>query len=329
MKVLPPIAFIVFNRPDKTARVLAEIAKAKPGKLFVIADGPRTNYPDDVEKCSAVRKLINQVDWECEVLKNYSDVNLGCGLRPATGIRWVFEHVEEAIILEDDCVPHPTFFRFCKELLEKYRKDRRMMMIGGFNIYEHCSPYSYSFSRIPVCAGGWATWRRAWQYWDRQMKLWPALRDTSWLFDILGDKRVVEEWQNIFTKAYSNSNTADYWDYQWAFACWAQSGLSILPTTVNLLSNIGFDEEATHTKLINDRRANLPTAEIIFPLQHPPYAVRDREADKACIERLLLPAQPQQGLYWQLRRRFSAAIPGGLRQRVAYLRTVLRWGRGQ
>jgi hypothetical protein len=323
MRVLTPIAFIVFNRPSKAARVLAEIAKVKPRQLFVIADGPRANYPDDIEKCSAVRKLIDHVDWECEVLKNYSDVNLGCGLRPATGIRWVFEHVEEAIILEDDCVPHPTFFRFCEELLEKYHNDWRVMMIGGFNIYEHRSPYSYSFSRIPVCAGGWATWRRAWQYWDGQMKLWPILRDTSWLLDILGDSRVVEYWQNILNQAYSDSSTVDYWDYQWAFACWAQSGLSILPTTVNLLSNIGFDEDATHTKSVNDRRANLPTAEIIFPLQHPPYMVRDREADQVCIERLLRSHQQQQGLYWQLRRKFSAIIPCGLRQRVSYLLTEL------
>src|SRR5262249_25858391 len=274
-----PGAFIVFNRPEKTARVLAEIAKAKPRKLFVIADGPRPNCLSDIAQCCAVRKIFDQVDWECEILLNYSEVNLGCGRRPATGISWVFEHVEEAIILEDDSVPHPTFFRFCEELLEKYHDDRRMMMIGGFNMYPTCSPYSYRFSRMPACVGGWATWRRAWQYWDGQMTLWPLLRDTPWLLDIVEDSRAVKSWQNILERAYAEASHADYWDYQWMFACWAQSGLAILPTTVNLLSNIGFGADATHTKSVHDKRANLPTGEMVFPLHHPPYVMRDRETD--------------------------------------------------
>ena len=113
-----PIAFIVFNRPDLTARVFAEIARARPEKLLVIADGPRPDHQGENAKCAATRAIIERVDWPCEILKNYSDVNLGCGHRPApTGLRWLFEQVDEAIILEDDCVPHPTFFRFCEELL--------------------------------------------------------------------------------------------------------------------------------------------------------------------------------------------------------------------
>jgi hypothetical protein len=299
-----PVAFIVFNRPEKTARVFAEIAQAKPRKLFVIADGPRPHCLRDVAQCSAVRKIIDQVDWECEVLQNYSEVNLGCGRRPATGISWVFEHVEEAIILEDDCVPRPTFFRFCEELLEKYRDDWRVMMIGGFNMYPNRSPYSYRFSRVPACVGGWAAWRRAWQYWDGQMTLWPLLRDTPWLLDIMEDPRAIASWQKIFERAYTESSHADYWDYQWMFACWAQSGLAILPTTVNLLSNIGFDAEATHTKSANDSRANLPTGEMIFPLQHPPYMMRDRETDHIRLSGHL----PRQGLYRQLCQRLSVAV---------------------
>jgi len=319
-----PVALIIFNRPEKTERVLAEIAKAKPRKLFVIADGPRPNCPNDIAQCSAVRKIIERVDWGCEVLKNYSEVNLGCGRRPATGTSWVFEYVEEAIILEDDIVPHPTFFRFCEELLEKYRNDWRVMMIGGFTMHPHCSPYSYRFSRIFGCVGGWATWRRAWQYWDGQMTLWPTLRDdTSWMLDIMGESRVVEHWRKILERAYTESSHADYWDYQWMFACWAQSGLAIVPT-VNLISNIGFGADATHTKSVSDGRANLPTAAMRFPLQHPPYMIRNRDVDYICFQGEIPAYQRQQSLYWQLRRRVAAAIPRVLRQRISSLLTVAR-----
>ena len=146
-----PVAFIIFNRPDTTKRVFAEIAKARPPKLLVIADGPRADHPADVEKCAAVRAIIDGVDWDCEVLKNYSDVNLGCKRRVSSGLDWVFDTVEEAIILEDDCLPHPTFFRFCEEMLEKYRDDKRIAMISGDNLQfgRKRTGYSYYFSRYP------------------------------------------------------------------------------------------------------------------------------------------------------------------------------------
>ncbi len=327
-----PVALIIFNRPDTTERVFAEIAKAKPPKLFVIADGPRPNPPGEAEKCAGVRAIIERVDWECEVLKNYSDVNMGCGKRPATGISWVFEHVDRAIILEDDCVPHPTFFRFCEELLEKYRDDERVMMIGGTNtlLGRKRMPYSYYFSRMPNCCGGWATWRRAWQHFDFEMRLWPALRDTSWLLDLLEDPRAVEIWRSIYDEAYAGLVNADYWDYQWAFACGMQNGFVVVSNT-NLVCNIGFGEDATHTKDPNSSIvANIPTAEMKFPLQHPPYMVRDREADQIRFEqspraRLLR----EQRLYRRLYRKFSAVIPDPLRRVVLPLRLSLSrtWSR--
>ena len=129
-----PVAFIIFKRPDTTRKVFEEIRRAKPPKLLVIADGPRPNIVGEAEKCAAARAIIDSVDWECEVLKNYSDENLGCKQRVSSGLDWVFDNVEEAIILEDDCLPHPTFFRFCEELLEKYRDDERVMKIDGTNI---------------------------------------------------------------------------------------------------------------------------------------------------------------------------------------------------
>jgi len=171
-----PVVLIIFNRPPTTERVFAEIAKARPQKLFVVADGPRPERSGEAEKCAAARAVIDRVDWECEVLRNYAEVNLGCRQRPPTGISWVFEQVAEAIILKDDCVPHPTFFRFCEELLEKYREDERVMHISGSNFQPGYTrgPFSYYFSRFnPIW--GWASWRRAWQHYDLNMKLWAEL----------------------------------------------------------------------------------------------------------------------------------------------------------
>lgn len=318
-----PVALIIFNRPDITKKTFDEIAKARPPKLFVIADGPCADNPEDIKKCAAVREIIERVDWKCEVIKNYSNVNLGCGKRPATGISWVFEHVEEAIILEDDCVPHPTFFRFCEELLEIYRHDERIMMIGGrSNLYDQeQTQYSYYFSRLPSC-WGWSTWRRAWRHHDMEINLWPSLRDTSWLLDILSDPVEIEFWQNIFDKAYTGAGNVDYWDFQWAFTCWAHNGLTILPNK-ELVSNIGFGEEATHTKSFDDKRANLPVAEMVFPLKHPSYMVRDREADNHRFK-YYGPSKrfnQRQSLLLRLHRQFSTVMPGPLRKLIAHLRT--------
>lgn len=285
-----PVTLIIFNRPDFTERVLAQIAQAKPEKLFVVADGPRPDKPGDLEKCDAARAVIDKVDWDCEVHKEYSDVNLGCGQRPATGISRAFEQVDRSVILEDDVIPHPSFFRFCDELLERYCEDERVMQVCGHNyqLGQKRGPYSYYFSRYNICAGGWATWRRAWKHFDFRMKLWPVLKETSFLKDLLEDGELIAKWTRTLDTAFSGQPTSsdavttDYWDYQWNFAIWSQSGMSICPNTA-LVSNIGYREDGTHTKAPN-RWANLPVGEMEFPLEHPPYVVRNREADYYFIE---------------------------------------------
>ncbi len=272
-----PVAFLIFNRPDTTARVFEAIRQAKPPKLLVVADGPRPDRADDIEKCKAARAVIEGVDWDCEVLTDYSDLNLGCGKRPATGITWVFEQVEEAIILEDDCLPHPTFFRFCEELLSYYRHDERIMVISGnnFQFGRSSTDYSYYFSRYNHI-WGWASWRRAWKYFDYDLKLWPKIRKENWLTSILENRKVVKHWTKNFQRTYEGDPTV--WDYRWTFACWIQNGLTILPN-VNLVSNIGFGEDATHTIGSKSRVANLPVKEMNFPLKHPPFLLRHVEAD--------------------------------------------------
>ncbi|MCG7849236.1 MAG: hypothetical protein MIO93_08675, partial [ANME-2 cluster archaeon] len=271
-----PVAFMVFNRPEVTKRVFAEIAKAKPPILLVIADGPRSNHPDDAEKCADVRAIIDGVDWDCEVLTNYSNVNMGCKHCPPNGLDWVFDLVEEAIVLEDDCLPHPTFFRFCEELLEKYRNDERIAMISGnnFQFGKKRTRYSYYFSRYPHL-WGWASWRRAWKDYDAQMKIWPEIRDGGWLQDILGDKKIVRYWKKLIENTYQGK--IDSWDYPWVLACWIQNKLTILPN-VNLVSNIGFGSEAVHTKVRN-KFAEIETETMRFPLLNPDYLLRDSKAD--------------------------------------------------
>jgi hypothetical protein len=315
-----PVAIIIFNRPDITERVVAEIARARPQKLLVIADGPRPEQAGEAEKCAAARAIVDRVDWECDVLKNYSDVNLGVGHRPATGIRWVFEKVEEAIILEDDCLAHRTFFPYCDELLEKYRDDERVMHISGDNWYFNQKQTAFSYFYSCYCYScGWASWRRAFQHYDPEIKLWPTLRDTSWLLDILGDPRAVEFWKRKFDLTYTTGIQNVGWDWPWLFACWAQRGLSIIPNT-NLISNIGFREDATHTKRSDDKRANVPTIEMAFPLNHPPCMVRDRGADQVIVEQVGLQPEPRD-FYHKLRRKFAATLPDPLRKSISSLRS--------
>lgn len=282
-----PVVFIIFNRPDTTERVLAEIARARPSRLLVIADGPRNDCQGEQELCNATRAIIDRVDWPCDLLTNYSDSNMGCRNRVSSGLDWVFATVEQAIILEDDCLPDPTFFRFCEELLEKYRDDERIAQISGdnFQLGRKRTIDSYYFSRFNH-VWGWASWRRAWENYDVNLTAWPQTRDAGWLHDILGDSRQANYWTRIFQRVASGE--IDTWDYQWTFACWVSNALTILPNT-NLISNIGFGPAATHTTRHN-LFANMETEAMRFPLRHPKSVIRDTQADQVTIKRMINPS---------------------------------------
>jgi hypothetical protein len=274
-----PVTFIIFKRPQTTKKVFEAIRQAKPTKLFVIAEGPRIDREGETEKCEATRAIIERVDWDCEVIKNYSDINLGCAKRVSSGLDWVFSNVEETIILEDDCIPHPTFFRFSEELLEKYRNDTRIATISAQNLQlgRKRTNYSYYFSRYNHC-WGWASWRRAWQHYDLTIKLWKEAQAENLLHDILIDPKAVNSWQRIFQSVYDNP-TGITWDYQWTFACWMQGSLSIIPN-VNLISNVGVGADATHfTSGQEFSFINMSMQAMEFPLKHPPFIVRNVEAD--------------------------------------------------
>lgn len=273
-----PVAFIIFKRPEETTRVFAEIRKVKPPKLLVVADGPRADKPGEDKLCAAARAVIDRVDWECEVLHNYAESNLGCRDRVSSGLNWVFEQVEEAIIIEDDCLPHNSFFYFAQELLERYRHDERIMSISGQNVQfgKQRTDYSYYFSRYTHC-WSWASWRRAWQHYDLDMKLWPEIRDGNFLMDVLGDAHAAKSWTKTCQLCYEKN--LDTWDYQWTFASFIQNGLNIL-ANVNLAANIGHGAGGTHTDDPSSPYNNMPVEPIAFPLKHPPFVIRDAQADR-------------------------------------------------
>ena len=232
-----PVAFMVFNRPNTTEQVFAAIRQARPEILLVIADGPRPGRTGEAKLCAEVRAIIENIDWPCIVHKNYSDVNLGCKGRVSSGLNWVFTEVEEAIILEDDCLPHKDFFPFCEKLLEQYRHDERVTMIGGTNylVDRLQVPESYVFSRyFPVW--GWASWRRAWNQYDLSMHNWPRFRKEGQLRGLYADGCMRRFLTSSFDNTYNGRiNT---WDIQWFFACLFNNGLSIVPSR-NMISNIG------------------------------------------------------------------------------------------
>ena len=275
MALSTPVAFFIFNRPELTRIVFDTIRKAQPCQLFVIADGPRTR--DEQQRCQATREIVKQVDWPCEVFLNYADANLGCKARISSGITWVFEHVEEAIILEDDCAPIPSFFPFCQSLLEQYREDQRIFVINGSNFQNgiHRTSYSYYFSRYNHC-WGWATWKRAWQHWHSDREKWTSFKDQGLMEQLLEDPEEREHWMRVFDKLFLEGRP-NTWDYPWMFACWSQGRLAITPVE-NMVSNLGFGELATHTKEIDPRVAYRETRDI-WDISHPPFVVRHREAD--------------------------------------------------
>lgn len=218
------------------------VRAAQPETLLVVADGPRASVATDAARVQQTRAVVEQVDWPCRVLRNYAETNMGCKARLASGLNWVFEQCEDAIILEDDCLPHPSFFPFCQAMLQHYRHDARVMMVQGSNFLPGLSPPgSYFFSRY-FAVWGWATWRRAWQGYDPAIRDWPARRDAFLAAtDRYYTRRATRHLASLFEKAYTGR--IDTWDYQWTYHCLFSSGLSIVPR-VNLISNIG--DEGLH-----------------------------------------------------------------------------------
>lgn len=271
-----PVVFLVFNRPDCTARSLAAIRDARPQRLYVVADGPRPDRPGEAALCAEVRSLVEQgIDWPCDVDRDYAPANLGCARRVSSGLDAVFAREAEAIILEDDCVAGPAFFPFCAEMLARYRSTEKISHIGGANFQTTPPVESYYFSRYNH-VWGWAAWRRSWAHFDWEMRDWPAARDTNWLRGLFDEAGAAQYWRDAFDLVYAGK--VDSWAYRWTYAMWRHGGLAVLPA-VNLVTNIGFGVDATHMRE-SDRILCRPAMELAFPLRHPASIARDVQADR-------------------------------------------------
>lgn len=271
-----PILFIIFNRPEITQKVFQEIKKQQPKFLFIAADGPRNNVDTDLKKCKETRGIVLEaIDWDCEVKTLFRSENLGCGVAVSEAITWFFENIEQGIILEDDCLPNPSFFGFCEELLHKYKNEEQIYGISGDNFQNGIQRgnASYFFSNY-VFVWGWATWRRAWENYDFDMEDLEQFKKDNSIYKI--DKRKIfqDYWLNIFENVAKKK--IDTWDYQWMFTIWKSKGKVIVPN-INLISNIGFGKEATHTTG-NSPFANLEVGKIGV-IKHPKKIIINRKAD--------------------------------------------------
>lgn len=278
MQCKTPVALFVFNRPLLATLIFQAIRQVRPSKLFLVADGPRCAA--DEPKCQASRDLVQQVDWPCEVLTNFSDKNLGSGLRVASGLDWVFGQSEQAIILEDDCLPDESFFAYCEELLARFRDDPRVLHIAGSSFLPpgtRCK-YSYYFSKYAL-GWGWASWSRAWRHFQFSIPTWPQFKRDD-LAGLCPDPIEAAHWVRRYDPIYRGERT-DAWDYQWTYALWEQDGLAVTPA-VNLVSYLGVGADATHTKEAVPCRTR--PAKGLRDIFHPPIVAQDGELDRVTFD---------------------------------------------
>jgi hypothetical protein len=270
------VLFIIFNRPDTTSRVFEQIRKARPAKLYIAADGPRDNKPGEAALCATTRQIIEQVDWDCQVQTLLRETNFGCKNAVSSAITWFFEQEEEGIILEDDCLPDNSFFSFCDVMLAHYRNDTRIRHITGSNL-QHGKKWgngSYYFSNLTQI-WGWASWRRVWKDYDKELSAYSAADVETQLSKIFTDPFVIKSWRVIFDQL--KAGMIDTWDYQLVFINFFNDGLSVVPNK-NLISNIGFGEGATHTAQSN-KYDSLPLEQMDSVIIHPQYMLPEKEAD--------------------------------------------------
>jgi hypothetical protein len=305
-----PVAFVLFRRPDRTRRLFEVIGRARPKRLFLIADGPRAGVAGEQEECERARAVVESVDWPCEVTRDFSDTNIGLKHRIPSGLDAVFREVDRAIVLEDDCLPHDDFFRFCDELLERYAEKERVMHVAGSQLLRNPPPWnaSYHFSRY-VHIWGWATWRRAWRHFDVELRGWHDLdhgRREERLRSMFTDEAERRYWRHV----WDNSREIENWDAQWSYALLAREGLAANPNR-NLISNIGFGGEATNAVEDPHGIGARPLEGMPFPLKHPDAIERDPAADAAASHLFRLQQAPPPAKAPLRRRAWAAALRAG------------------
>jgi|LauGreSBDMM110SN_4_FD.fasta_scaffold44576_1 hypothetical protein len=275
------VLFLVFNRPRLTLKSFEAIRKAKPLKFYVACDGPRPEKKGEETIVAEVQKIVNQIDWPCEVKKLFQPKNLGCSNGVANAITWFFEHEEQGIIIEDDNLVHPDFFYFCETLLNKYKDNLRISTISGDNFQNgnKRGEATYYFSKYFGC-WGWATWKREWKFYDKKINFWPQWKLSKDWINKFPDKVERKYWENIFNIMYETD--FDSWAYRFLASIMHRGKLNIFPN-VNLVSNIGFGEDATHTKKADNQESNIPT-QSLGKIIHPKLIEINYDADKYHFE---------------------------------------------
>ena len=280
-----PILLLIFNRPHETNEIFRAIRKAKPPRLYIAADGPREKFEGEAQLVVKTRKIATNVDWPCQIKTLFQEKNIGNKKALSNGINWFFENEEEGIILEDDCLPNQNFFQFSDTLLSYYRNDERVSMITGNNYQagRKRGEGSYYFSRYGL-TWGWASWRRAWRYYDINLNFWPTWKLSADWNKKFPDFFERKYWERIFNWYFLGKIEA--WDYPWIACLWRYGGLTIVPN-INLVSNIGFGPNATNHKSQNHPLAKLPTGEL-REIIHPKIIIQDQVADRFLFNKVFL-----------------------------------------
>ncbi len=282
-----PIAMIVYKRADLTIRSFAAIRELKPAKLYIIADGPRD--ASEEKKVREVREYLDtHIDWDCEVHRNYAPQNIGLRYRMPTGMKWVFETEEKAIFIEDDIDATQNFFYFCKEMLEKYEQDERVLMVTGSNIY----PEDPSFGKEQILFSqfasiwGWACWKRSFELYDVNMRSWPQVRKSGEM-----KQRLTPEAYDFYRVLFDDLQYHWHrtWDYQWTYIMLCGKGLGIVPR-YNLVKNIGMGnsdgEHRDDTKERIDFVTGVERKEMVLPVVCPDDVVRNEDYDRMVQQRM-------------------------------------------
>lgn len=282
-----PILLITFNRPNHVRLVLTEVLKQNPQDLYICQDGARENNALDRVKCQEVRDVVNELtsayaisNKEFRLHTLYQEKNLGCGPGPAAGITWFFSQVEMGIVMEDDCLPHTDFFSYCEELLTRYKYDERVQFINATLYHDRwkCDA-SYGFSHYMV-TGAWAGWRRTWNGFDLDLHTWQPWQFRRQVKQLTNSTTEVNWWYWKLKEIQKDTSKKSYWDYQIQMALFRNDAITIHPAK-NLISNIGFDAEGTHT-LSNDGRGDLEVFGIL-PLTHPTDRIINHPMDVDCF----------------------------------------------
>jgi hypothetical protein len=280
-----PILFLIFKRPDLTQIVFERIRSLRPRRLFIAADGPRADVSSDLALVAEARRVVERIDWPCSVERLYRETNHGCLLAVTGAIDWFFERVEAGIILEDDCLPDPTFFPYCAALLERYAADERVMHVGGTNpLPPYLRPESYFFSKYNRI-WGWATWRRAWRFFDATLSFWPEMKARGEHARFFPDPVERRYWESRWDLIAAGAR--DMWDHQW-FLCRLLRGVAVVPMA-NLVSNLGFRADAVHTTDGTSSLAARPTFPLAEPLRHPAGVLVDEELDARFLNEFAKP----------------------------------------